>query len=176
MFMVEFPNKSIRLKQFDYSQPGFYFVTICIKNRVELFGNITQGKMHLNPLGLIAEQIWEQTPKSYSCAALNEFIFMPNHMHGIVIIKPHGSHDGTPRHAATGLRSLVSDSLPSIINHYKGAVTKACKKLSADFAWQSRFYDHIIRKDESLDKIREYIRNNPLKWELDRNNPESLWM
>lgn len=162
------------MQKYDYSQPGYYFVTICTKGRIEYFGKIGNGIMNLNQIGKIAETIWQQIPNSYSCVALDNFVVMPNHLHGIIIIQP---HDGTPRRAATGLDALIPNSLPSIVNHFKGAVKKQCNKNGfADFQWQSRFYDHVIRKDESLDKIREYIKNNPLKWELDRNNPDGMWV
>jgi len=170
------PNKQIRLRQYDYTQPGYYFVTICTKNKTELFGTIEKCKMLLNETGKIAERLWKQIPETCKVVSLDEFIVMPNHLHGIVVINP-DRKGGTPRRAATGLHALTPNSLPSIVNHYKGAVKKECNKNGfTDFLWQSRFYDHVIRKDESLDKIREYIRNNPLKWELDRNNPSSLYM
>ncbi len=172
--MIFYPNKKIRLQKYDYSQPGYYFVTICTKDKAEYFGKIKNGLMCLNQVGDIAEAIWKQIPASYSSVDLDYSIVMPNHLHGIIIIKP---HDGMPGHAATGLHALTPGSLPSIVNHFKGAVKKDCNKNGfTDFQWQSRFYDHIIRKDESLDKIREYIVNNPLNWELDKNNPESVWM
>ena len=90
---------------------------------------------------------------------------MPNHLHGIVIVEP--------KMAANGRRYGLS----TIIGSYKNITSKIIRRTAiSDFSWQKSFYDHVIRKDESLDKIREYIRNNPLKWELDRNNPSNLWM
>jgi REP element-mobilizing transposase RayT len=169
------PKKQIRLQNYDYTQPGYYFVTICTEGRMEYFGQIINGQMNKSEIGITAEKLWRQIPISYGFVSLDESIIMPNHLHGIVIINPH-ENNGVPWHAATGLQPLVKDSLQSIINHYKGAVKKECNRSSLDFLWQSKFYDHVIRKDESLDKIRKYIQNNPLKWELDRNNPESLWM
>ena len=151
-------------------------MTICLKNRAELFGNIFAGKMNLNDIGRIGQKIWQQIPQIYSCVNLDEFMFMPNHMHGIIQIRLSSLNANAFYATRERLRILTPNSLPSIINHFKGAVTKECKKFSYNFAWQSRFYDHVIRKDDSLDKIREYIRNNPLKWEMDRNNQENLWM
>lgn len=120
--------------------------------------------MILNEEGEIAEEHWKDNPAHYQNIALDEFIVMPNHLHGIVIIK-----DGQ----AEGLRY----SLSRIVGSYKNVVAKDIhNKANLGFGWQPSFYDHVIREDESLDKIRDYIKNNPLKWELDRNNLSNLWM
>ena len=139
-------------------------MTTCTGNRVECFGVVNNRTMVLNDLGKIAEAAWVKTPMVYKNVDIDEFVIMPNHMHGIVIIKPHQQ--------ARGLHY----SLSQIVGSYKNSVTKLARQLMHDFSWQPSFYDHVIRKDESLEKIREYIRNNPLKWELDRNNPANLWM
>lgn len=157
-------RKKNRLANFDYTQPGYYFVTICTNNRIEYFGKIIDGIMMKNQAGKIAEEFWERNRQVYSNIGLDEFIIMPNHLHGILIIQE-GQAEG------------LHYSLSKIIGSYKNIVTKNIRASGfAEFAWQPSFYDHVIRKDESLDKIREYIRNNPLKWELDRNNLSNLWM
>lgn len=160
--MVKF-RKANRLAKFDYSQPGFYFVTLCTDEKRAYFGNINKGKMILNPLGEIAKDVWKRTPKVYPHAAIDEFVIMPNHMHGIVIIGD--------------VKNRSPASLSQIIGSYKNVVTKQIgENFLKIFAWQPSFYDHVIRNGESLDNIRKYIRNNPIKWELDRNNPANLWM
>ena len=170
-------RKKIRLAKYDYSTAGYYFVTICSKDRIEYFGKIENGQIKLGPIGIIAENLWKKIPARYPVSELDEFVVMPNHLHGIVIIKPGLQKGDTPRHTATPLLSLVPNSLSSIVNHYKGSVTKECNKNGrSKFQWQGSFYDHVIRDDESLHRIREYIKNNPLKWELDRNNPQNLWI
>ena len=157
-------RKLNRLIKYDYSQPGYYFVTICTSNRVECFGRVENGTMILSPEGKIAEDHWKDNPTHYENIALDEFIVMPNHLHGIIIIRE-GQAEG------------LHYSLQRIIGSYKNVVSKDVRnKVNKDFAWQPSFYDHVIRKDESLDKIREYIKNNPLKWELDRNSLSNLWM
>ena len=157
-------RKINRLIKYDYSQPGYYFVTICTSNRVECFGNVENGVMVLNQDGQAAEKHWIDSPAHYKNVDIDEFIVMPNHLHGIIIIKD-SKIEG------------LQNNLSKIVGSYKNVVTKEIhKKGNQNFAWQASFYDHVIRKDESLDKIREYIKNNPLKWELDRNNLSNLWM
>lgn len=92
--MEKYPNKQIRLQKYDYSQPGYYFITVCAKDKVEYFGKVENGKMIPNEIGKIVERIWNLIPESYPCVALDNFIVMPNHLHGIIIIQPH--NDGTP--------------------------------------------------------------------------------
>ena len=157
-------RKQNRLVKYDYSSPGYYFITSCTKNRLEHFGVVEKGIMIQNDTGKIAEEIWKRTPLFYRDVSVDEFIIMPNHIHGIIIINP-------PKQAG-GLRY----SLSQIVGSYKNTVTKLARQNNKEFAWQPSFYDHVIRKDESLDKIRDYVRNNPLQWELDKNNPENLWM
>lgn len=168
-------RKQNRLTKYDYSQSGYYFVTVCTDNRIEFFGSIEGQKMILNNLGIIAEQFWKEIPNHYNNTELDEFVIMPNHMHGILVIKPDVSLGlaGLPtRKQADGLPY----SLSQIIGSYKNVVTKLARQPNPVFSWQPSFYDHVIRKEESLDKIREYILSNPLKWELDRNSPSNLWM
>ena len=101
---------------------------------------------------------------------------MPNHVHGIIQIENYDRRNA-PWRVPTKFGPLVKNSLSSIINHYKGNVKRCCNKNNFEhFAWQTRFYDRIIRTDEELNRIRQYIQNNPLKWELDRNNQENLFM
>jgi putative transposase len=157
-------RKNNRLVKYDYSQPGYYFITICTDNKIEYFGTIRNGEMALSAAGRIARQFWKNTPVCYQNADIDEYVVMPNHLHGIIIIKDR---------QAGGLHYNLSQ----IVGSYKNTVTKNIRsKLKMEFGWQPSFYDHVIRKDESLDKIRKYVRNNPLKWELDRNNTSNLWM
>jgi len=167
-FKNKYKIKSVRLKGYDYSQNGMYFITICTKDRKEFFGEIVNGEMKLNEIGETVKKEWLQTPIIRPNIFLDEWIVMPNHIHGIIEIK----NVETPRWGVS-----KPDSLGSIINQIKSICTKKIWKSGyPDFAWQSRFYDHIIRNDESLNKIKEYIRINPQKWEEDRNNVENIFM
>jgi len=178
----KFKNKyrvgSSRLPGYDYSQNGLYFVTICTKERECFFGEIVNEKMILSEVGKIAKQYWEEIPNHFSHMHLDEFSIMPNHVHGIIEILSDARRDeAMPRlyngeHRNMSEISPTSGSLAVIIGSYKSIVSKNANKKfpNAFFHWQPRFYDHIIRNDESLAKIREYIRTNPAMWERDRNN------
>jgi putative transposase len=179
LFKNKYRIESARLKGWDYRNPGYYFVTICTKNREHYFGQIMDGDMHLSAVGEIATQCWQETPNHHADVELDEFVIMPNHAHGIVVIRQFVE---TLR--ATSLRdpkmseiSPKAGSLSTIIRSYKSAVTKLAGEGGfKEFAWQSRFYDHIIRDEKAFDKIRQYIFNNPANWELDRNNLPDLYM
>ncbi len=157
-------RKLNRLKDYDYSQNGFYFVTICTKNREEWFGKIESGKMILNKFGEIAKSFWMEIPRHFKNVALDEFIVMPNHVHGILIIVGNAY--------MRSLQNRTKMLLSRIIQQYKSSVTREINLLQNDFyfQWHKSFYDHIIRNDKTLNNIREYITNNPLKWEFDIEN------
>ncbi|MFA6096965.1 MAG: transposase [Candidatus Paceibacterota bacterium] len=172
-------RKSNRLPDYDYSQDGYYFVTICIKNKKEYFGKVEDGKMILNKCGEIAKKCWLDLPSHYKNCILVEWIIMPNHMHGIIAI------DNTAiAMVVTGLKPVTTDkqfkkySLSEIIRGFKTFSSRCISEINPDtnFQWQRSFYDHVIRNERSLLEIRGYIQNNPIKWELDRNNPENLFM
>ncbi len=174
-------RRSIRLKGYDYSQPGAYFITICTKNRKCLFGNIINGKMILNDAGHIAQNCWLEIPDHYPNVALDEFIIMPNHIHGIIFINNKKSIVGVqnfkPQRNFKPLQNryqkIIPKSIGSIVRGFKIGVTKWFRQnMDVYNVWQRNYYEHIIRNDFELNKIRKYIINNPLKWELDKNNYE----
>jgi len=164
-------RKLIRLQNFDYSSSGAYFVTICTKNRKPFFGEIIGNKMILNRIGDAACDYWQETPKHFSNIDTDEFIVMPNHIHGIVIIEPQHADVGTPYMVSLRKNRFgnnVKGSLSSIVQQYKSAITRWCGKNGFHtFKWQSRFYDHVIRTETDLKAIREYIVNNPMNWKAD---------
>ena len=176
------PNrKSIRLKGWDYRNPGLYFITICTKNRQHHFGKIKDGIMSLSVPGCVAWHFWREIPDHNANVELDEFVVMPNHLHGIVGIKSTAEsvrtcHGMSVQNAAKAKNKAEfgkpqSGSLSMIINHYKGAFTKWCNSNGHEyFAWHPRFYDHIIRNERSLNRIRQYIFDNPLQWHYDREN------
>jgi len=174
-------RQSMRLKGRDYSQEGHYFVTICTKNKIECFGEIINGKMELSEIGKIVNQCWLEIPKHFPDVTLDEYTIMPNHIHGIIVINANDDIVGTQNFVSlqqtNKFQRVIPRSLGSIIRGFKIGATKWCRNNNHhEFQWQKSFYDHIIRDEKSLDKIREYIRNNPSQWELDRNNPENLYM
>ena len=185
----KFGRQSIRLKNYNYAANGYYFVTICTYEKQGFFGNITKGKMQLSVVGKIAQQYWLEIPQHSKHTYLDEFIIMPNHIHGIIIIdNPDGSRD-VPYKGDSVRRmyaptdndewnlsqtmsqlSPTSGTLSVIVRSYKSSVTRWCRQHGDDiFRWQSRFYENIIRDERSLNNIRRYIINNPTKWTEDRN-------
>ncbi len=142
--------------------------------------------MHLSAIGQIAEKFWVEIPKHCKDTYIDTYTIMPNHIHGIVVIECSECRD-VAYNVSTNLNqsdtsraaseiSPKAGTLSVILRSYKSAVTKWCRMNGyPEFAWQQRFYEHIIRADGSLDRIREYIINNPVKWEHDKNNPVNLW-
>lgn len=171
-------QKQYRLKDYDYSSDGFYFVTICTEDREEYFGRIKNYKTWLSQMGQIAQKYWLEIPDHFPFVKLDEFVVMPNHIHGIIVID---NSVGTQNFAFLQIENEYqnkfgpqSKNLSSIIRGFKIGVTKYAKNNNIYFAWQSRFHDHIIRNEQELNRIRHYIILNPEKWETDRNNPDNF--
>lgn len=173
LYQNKFQIKSSRLKDWDYSTPWWYYVTICTKDMKCWFGIIKNGKMKLNDLGKVIEEEWLKTKEIRSNVDLDNFVIIPNHFHGIPIIKDvETSRRDVSKESETGHRpvstQLKPNSLGSIIGQFKSVCTKRIYKLGyRNFLWQKEFYDHIIRNENDLRRIRTDIQNNPLKWELD---------
>ncbi|MED7789580.1 transposase [Francisella sp. 19X1-34] len=179
-----FQRKNHRLENFDYSQDGYYYVTICTKERVNYFGEISSdGHMILNDCGKIVYDQWMWLSYQYEYVFLDEFVVMPNHFHGILIINnPNvcveaGRDQPNKRtcHDMSLQKNRKIKSLSQLIGAFKTTSSKQIRNnlgLSS-FQWQRSFYDHIIRDEQSLLKIREYINNNPAKWHLDKYNCEN---
>lgn len=161
-------RRSIRLKNYDYSNPNWYYITICTHNKKCIFGTIKNGKMCLNNFGKIVEQEWLKTKEVRKNIDLDYYVIMPNHFHGILIIE---FNVGAIRRIAP-TTTLQPNSLGSIIGQFKSIVTKRIRKLSSNNKlkiWQRNYYEHIIRNENDLFYTRKYIEQNPLKWELDEN-------
>ncbi len=175
-------QRPLRLPGHNYAHYGYYFITIVTQKRIPYFGRIKDGKMEPSPIGRITQNAWQKLTQVYKNIELDEFIVMPNHIHGIIRINKEiratvgaaaigGARRGVhvthaPRRVPTHMytiKPLIKNSISSIINHFKGSVTKTCKILGYQFQWQPRFYDHIIRNEQALQNIRIYIRNNPLQ-------------
>ncbi len=167
--MIHQQRKPNRLRNFNYSSSGYYFVTICIKDRQEYFGNVINNKMVINKFGKIVNSQWLWLKKQYiNFVDMDEFTIMPNHFHGILIIKNILTPVGTGLDLSLQIKCL---SLSNIIGAFKTTSSKYIHQAGLNsFKWQRSFYDHIIRNEYSLFKIREYIRNNPRKWNEDKEN------
>jgi len=162
-------RKQIRLRDYDYSKVGGYFVTICTQDREEWFGKIENGAMILNQYGVIVNQCWDDLPKHYLNCLLDTFVIMPNHVHGIIVINSNYA-------VGNGLKPFPTHGLSEMIRGFKTFSSRKINegiKNNHNFQWQKSFYDHVIRSENELSRIREYIQNNPLKWELDIENMET---
>mgnify|MGYP002777006044 CR=1 FL=1 len=180
LYKGKYRIESTRLRNYDYSANGWYFVTMCTNDHLYYFGDIFQGKMQLSSIGQIAQQFWVEIPNHFNNIFIDAYVIMPNHVHGIVVIDNpvetrHGASLQTSQNQndqSNQFSPLKKCSLSLIINAYKSSVTRWCRKNNHDnFAWQPRFYDHIIRDNDSLVRIRDYIQNNPATWNEDKNNP-----
>ena len=177
---------SIRLPEYNYRQPGYYFVTMSTQNRECLFGEIKEEKIILSEIGKIVYDFWPKVREHFNNVELDEFIVMPNHFHGIVVIKEILNYRGEDNSRRGNLycrggvtpprRLLSSPRLGQIIAYFKYQTTKHINKLlrmPAKKIWQRNYYEHVIRNDQSLYNIRNYIVNNQLKWNKDVENLKS---
>ena len=180
LYKSKFKTASIRLQNWDYANPWWYFVTINTKNHQELFGVVNSGKMILNKVGKIAESFWLEIPRHFPFVELDYHIIMPNHAHGILILNDH-CKDVACNVSTEKINKRFSKlspqkySLSTIIRSYKSAVTKSCNaNFQKQFAWQPRYFERIIRNEKELYRIRKYIEQNPLKWEIEKCNPDNI--
>jgi putative transposase len=163
-------RKTIRLPQYDYSQPGYYFITLCTRQRLPLFGQITLGRMILNGAGKMLQRLYNDLPNKFSTVVLDEFVIMPNHMHMIIQIVDRA----TTRVAPTGALRM-SSHIGDIVGAFKSLSTNEYIRginyqgwpAFNGKLWQRNYWEHIIRSETDINMIREYIRNNPMQWELD---------
>jgi REP element-mobilizing transposase RayT len=186
LFKNKYRIESARLKEYDYSFPNWYYVTINTKNHREFLGRIISDKFVPNIFGKIVEEEWNRISEIRSRVDLDYYVIMPNHIHGIVIVSDATESKKVETHRDASLQNIkqnqvsrniiVINNLSNIIRGFKGAVTKRIHLLDCkEFEWQSRFYDHIIRNEVDLCRIREYIEMNPLKWSVEKNNLENLY-
>jgi REP element-mobilizing transposase RayT len=225
-FKDQFRIPSSRLPKWDYGWNAAYFITICTQKQLFFFGEIVEGKMQLSEIGRIAEKYWKEIPFHFSFVTLGDFVIMPNHVHGIIIINKvcgpvetpdpgvssieisdpgvssieisdpgvsnadisdsgdqgaidtvliysgnmttTGETPGSGVSTAAAAKKWKAGNLGVIINQYKRICTIKAQKINAGFAWQPRFYDHIIRNHQSFQRISEYIQNNPVSWNMDK--------
>jgi len=166
------PDRKItRLRGYDYCQGGAYFITICVHRRWRrrsVWGQIREGKIYLNRFGSIVRDVWQELPQHHRVAT-DEFVVMPNHLHGILFL--YGDQKDKPEER--GLGALKPASLSVIVGAFKSAVTRRVGQLRGcpTKIWQPRFYDRIIRDENELNRVRGYIIENPLNWPEDEQNP-----
>jgi len=167
-------RRSIRLRGYDYSSSGAYFVTVCTKNKECLFGDIVDWTMRLNQAGELIHEVWDELPRHYAGIDLDIFVAMPNHIRGIIVLTDTpvvGAGLALPsgRGAASG-----APTLGHVIRTFKSITAINVNRLltrTGQPLWQRNYYEHIIRNETSLDPIREYVSMNPQNWMTDRENP-----
>ncbi len=181
-------RRSIRLREYDYSRAGAYFITVCAQDRACLFGDLVDGEMWLNDAGRMVQKWWGELNQKYPTIETDEFVVMPNHFHGVIMIvgadlrvcPNQGTHTGAPLHGSP----LPGAPLSRIIQWFKTMTTNEyIRHVKTDGRtafpgrlWQRNYYEHIIRNDESLNLIREYIMSNPSQWGFDRENPAGAYI
>lgn len=162
-------RRQLRLRDFDYSSPGFYFVTVCAENRACVFGEIFGGKVVLGNAGQLVAESWQRLPLRFPAITMDGFVVMPNHLHGIVqILQP------SERWAQQAAPLRTAPALGQVMRAFKSTSAIAIKKLlgrPGRRVWQRAYYEHVIRNEDDLKNVREYIQQNPLRWALDRDNP-----
>lgn len=179
-FRGKYRIPSARWAAWDYGSNAAYFITICTANRAHDFGEIAVGAMALTPLGQAAVDCWNEIPAHFPFVVLDEFVVMPNHVHGVLVIdKPDDHHDATvetqnfaslqqPPESPQNRFGPQSQNLASIVRGYKIGVTKFARESNVPFAWQARYHDHVIRNPDEHERIRRYILTNPQKWAEDK--------
>jgi len=164
-------RKSIHLRGYDYSQSGWYFITLCTYQRLPLFCNIVGSSMVLNPAGAAVEKCWHEIPGHFPQVTLDAFVIMPNHLHGIIMLDDNvGANDYLPLQSGLSSRRQygTSRTIGSIVRGFKIAVTRWFHaNTDVQVIWQRNYYEHIIRNEESYLKIAEYIQANPSMWQND---------
>ena len=183
---------SARLQGYDYGQNGAYFITICTKNRIHYFGEIinsvetqhlasqethNNASLQMTTIGAVTNENWLKIPEHFSFVILDEFVVMPNHVHGILVISKETHNDASLQEIGYANKfGPQSGNISSVIRGYKAAVKSFATTNKIEFAWQSRFYDRIIRDEDEMKRIRKYIVENPDNWFRDSNNKEDLYM
>lgn len=163
-------RKTIRLKDYDYSQEGYYFVTICTQNRENLFGQVVgadsisaRSEIMLNDAGNMIEKIYCNLHNTYKNIVLHEYVVMPNHFHGIIQIQ-RADMESAPTDLPTIVQTFKRHTTIEYINGVKNNIYPPFNKQ----IWQRGYHEHIIRNEQELQKIRQYIQNNPAKWQEDK--------
>jgi REP element-mobilizing transposase RayT len=168
---------NMRLLYFDYAQPGAYFVTICVQDRRSVLGRVVGEDIELRQEGKIVERVWRELPQHYGHVELDQFVVMPNHVHGIVWIT-----DDEPTHVGAGLKPAPTKNakrhgLPEIIRGFKTFSARRINQLretTGKAFWQRGYYEHVIRDEDDLYRHRKYIQDNPLKWAADEYYRETI--
>jgi putative transposase len=188
-------RRSIRLKGYDYTQSRAYFLTICVYEQECLFGEVVAGLMRINDYGRTAQREWERLPARFKNIALEAFVIMPNHIHSIIVIADESGRVGARQDISETLAynrpavplpdnpqniehfgRPVLGPIPTIVRSYKSAVSlriNHIRAMSKGPIWQRNYYEHVIRSEADLSRLRAYIQANPARWAADRLHPDT---
>ena len=156
-------RRPLRLRGYDYAQAGAYFVTVCVQDRVSLFGDAADGEMRLNVLGSMVDAAWRALPQHYPHVHLDRFVVMPNHFHGIVVLRPVEDCGG-------GSQAGKRHGLPEIVRAFKTFSARRINEVRGTQGvpiWQRSYYEHVIRDEADYQRIAEYVAENPRRWSED---------
>ncbi|MDY7015580.1 MAG: transposase [Cyanobacteriota bacterium] len=165
-------RRSIRLPEYNYRQPGAYFITICTYKKQCWLGDVVKGTMHCNHLGYIVSMFWQDLSRRFSHITIDVFVVMPNHIHGILILTDKELYVSQKEQFG----KPVSGSIPTVVRSFKSTVSKRINRMRRESNppfWQRNYYESIIRIEGGLDRVRQYIRNNPRRWDFDEETPRS---
>ena len=169
------PRRSIRLKDYDYSQEGAYFVTICTQKKAAILGRIVAGAVRLNRFGNVVNTCWTKMPHHFPNVEIDTFVIMTNHIHGIIVLIDNcRGAVAAPFGAGEVTSPLRKCTLGQVIAYFKYQTTKSINRICntpGNRIWQRNYYEHVIRNEDDLNEIRQYILDNPVKWGIDENNP-----
>jgi len=168
---------SMRLPYWHYGRNAAYFVTICTKNRLHFFGEITDYQVIHSAIGQLAHDFWLSIPEHFPFIRLDAFVIMPNHVHGILVFEKSFEQEDFDCQVFMQPASIAQqrfqnqgkNTLSSVVGSYKSIVSRHARKLTPEFAWQSRFHEIIIPNENAFRRIAAYIKNNPRKWQIDQN-------
>jgi putative transposase len=157
---AKFRKSQFRRPDWDYRKDGAYFITICTKNRLHFFGEIKNRQMNLSSIGEIAKACWEEIEVHFPNVRLAEFVFMPDHMHGIIVIDKSLSLVNVPLLKENRFQQIGKHSISTIVGSFKSAVSKKSREINPVFAWHPRFNDRVIRSSMEFERIENYISKN----------------
>ena len=169
-------RRATRLYGYDYAQTAGYFVTMCVQHQGCLFGKIIDGQTQLNETGKIVVECWRRIPQHFSSAELDVCVVMPNHIHGVILLDTRGT-SLPPRSQPNRSGEVSSPTLGQVVAYFKFQSTKYINEhrdMPGARVWQRNYYDHVIRDERDLQRIRQYVTDNPMRWELDLLHPNNL--
>jgi REP-associated tyrosine transposase len=149
---------SVRLRDYDYRRAGAYFITVCVQDKRCVLSRIVNDAVMLDRAGRVVQSVWDSLPDRFPGLDVDAFVIMPSHVHGVIVLPDGGK-----------------GPLGEVVRTFKAASTRLIRTSGfPDFGWQRSYYEHVIRGEDELERVRAYVVGNPARWETDRENPEGL--